>query len=665
MNLIVKATIVLLLCFLMPSIVIAAPSVYPVREVFGFNAKSLPDKAPVFSKWVGIRGTTTLEKEFDAAFRKEFGPLAAENVTDVNKHEVLVASLHLIRASQYEVPKMGNYEVHLPITLSIVITNPSNGDAIYSFTKTSYASVLLASPSADTQEEKLLLEQTASNYAFLLQTLIKEVKQGYNPTKIEISVTKDWKGLYILDKGGKSGIARDDNLVDANGNEIAVMYVAEDYAIATSLLGKVDRGQKFFKYATANTASQFSKPRVLTMHEGWGNPDLTDISRFFESEVSKESAFTLLPVNEYFRKLLEAIARDTRSGKFETTQQRAVPDYMMKFSAAPPRFYSISEKGKFSLNVYEQYILGELLDKQGRIIFSAVGTNRIEDKNVGGMVFDKKARLEVLLKNAVVNLAEQFASSIKFSHLVSPVKKVSGKSIEVEDKSRELRIGQEVTLFRNIGRVDGIHSEVVIPLWQASVVDVEQGKVKLDLVLPMVDKGVGISEDDMVIVDAMTTAATAGQSETSVSYCTDGSPKLGSLDIDDFNIISRVSGYRLPYTLYDNDKGFREKIQAAIKEGGFKVSSFQLGGVDTAGRCLQPVYRAAVTNQLTGGKCSVSLAVGYRLFVRQERKGAAASETKLSLSDLQESVFDPTIQCEISKNAVRMLKDNIIKVRYQ
>ena len=187
MNLTIKAMLLALSCFLVPSLVIAAPSVYPVKEVFGFNAKSLPDKAPVFSKWVGIRGTNAfkiLGNEFDAAFRKEFGPLAATDVTDVNKHEVLVASLHLIRASQYKVPKMGNYEVHMPITLSIVITNPTTGEAIYSFTKTSYASVLLASSKAETQEEQLLLEQTASNYGFLLQTLIKEVKQGYNPTKI-------------------------------------------------------------------------------------------------------------------------------------------------------------------------------------------------------------------------------------------------------------------------------------------------------------------------------------------------------------------------------------------------------------------------------------------------------------------------------------------------
>ena len=667
MNLAIRTMIIGLLCTLAPSWALAAPAVYPVREVFGFEAPVLPAKAPIFAKWVAMRGTASMEKEFDAAFRKEFGPLAAENVTDVNKHEVLVASLHLIRASQYVVPKMGNTEIHMPITLSIVITNPSTGEAIYSFTKTSYAAALLAASESEAQAEKLLLDKTVANYASLLQTLIKEVKQGYNPQKIDISVTKVWNGLYILDKGGKSGIAKDDSLVDIGGTEITVKYVTEDYSVAASLLGKVERGQKFFKYATASTASQFNKPRVLTMHEGWNNPVLTQISRYFDSEVSTESAFTLLPVNEYFRKMLEALARDTYAGKFETTQQRAVPDYLIKFSAATPRVYTISEKGKFGINVYEQYVVGELLDKQGRIIYSAFGFDSIQDKNVGGMVFGKEARLEVLLKNAVLNLAEQFAKSIKFSHFVMQVKRVDGNSVEVEDKSRELRIGQGVTLYRTIGRVDGISSNVVIPIWQASVVEADKGRVKLDLILPMVEGKVGASRDDIVIVDSVTPASGAEQSETSVTYCAHTSPKLGTLDINDFGVISRAFGYRLPYTLYDHDDAFSGKVHEAVRDGGFK-DTLKLGKVDTAGRCLLPVHKASLDkNSCTQGVCSheVSLVAGYRLYVGKEVKGKEGSKTTIKTEDCRQDSQVPIIQGDLSKNVLGILWDAVLKLHYQ
>lgn len=674
MNLTMRALLVGLLCCLTPSLVIAAPAVYPVKEVFGFETKSVSNKAPIFAKWVGMRekpgkpARFDLGNNFDAAFRKEFGSLAAADVTDVNKHEVLVASLHLIRASQYTVPKMGNDEVHMPITLSIVITNPSTGEVIYSFTKTSYATALLAKSESEDQVENLLLEKTDANFTFLLQTLIKEVKNGYNPQKLDISVSKVWNGLYILDKGSKFGISRDDSLVDASGTELSVKYVTEDYAVASSLLGKVEQGQKFFKYATASTASQFTKPRVLTMHDGWHkiNQYLANISHLFDSEVSKESAFTLLPVNEYFRKLLEAIARDTYAGKFETTQQRSVPDYMMKFRSAAPRTYEIAEKGKFSINVYEQYILGELLDKQGRIVFSAVGFDRIEDKNVGGMVFGKEARLEVLLKNAVHDLAEQFAKSIRFSHQVHPVKEVNGKSVAVDDSSRELRIGQEVTLYRNIGRVDGIKTDVVVPIWQANVIEAERGKVKLELLLPMLGKQVGVTSDDVVIVDAVTASATAEQSETSVAYCSHTSPKLGSLDIDDFKILSHAFGYRLPYTLYDTDEGFSRMTREALLDGGFK-DTLKLGKIDTGGRCLLPVHKAAIEKSTCDqGLCSheVSLIAGYRLYAGQEVKGKAGSKTSIKTEDCRQDCQPSVIQGDLSKSALGILKDAILKLHY-
>jgi hypothetical protein len=656
----------ILLC-LFSSIVYAAPTVYPVKEVFGFDDADLVQKAPAFDRWSKSRGTKSFASEFDAAFRKEFGTSAAENITDVNKHEVLVASLHLIRASEYKVPKLGNYEVHMPLTLSIAITNPATGDVIYSFTKTSYGTVLLSGEGSDSQGLSVKLEKNATNYAFLLQTLIKEAKQGYNPTKIDISVVKTWNGLCVLDKGSKFGIARDDNLVDSSDNEISVKYVAEDYAIAAPLLGKAETGQKFYKFGTASTENQFNKPRVMTLHEGWDDYDLENISRLFDSELSKESAFTLLPVNEYFRKLLETVAMDTYAGKFETTQQRAIPDYMMKFTSSVPRVYAMNEKGKFSINVYEQYILGELLDKQGRIIFSAVGSDRIEDKNVGGMVFDREARLEVVRKNAVVNLAEQFAKSIKFSHQVHPVKNVSGNAIDLDDMTRDLRLGQDAVIYREIGRVDGIKSKIIVPIWQASVVEAENGKVKLDLVLPLAGKGIGVSDSDMVIVDAITSGATADQSETALTYCSGISPKLGSMDISDFPVISRVAGYRLHYTLYDNETQFSAKIHDALGKGGFK-DTLKLGKVNTAGRCLQPVHKAAMEkNRCEGGVCTheVSLVAGYRLYTGKDVKGKIASSTNIKTEDCLQDCQIPVIQGDLSKNALGIFKDTIGKLRYQ
>ena len=147
--------VILFLCVCaVPSRLLASPAIYPVKNVFGLETATL-EKAPAFSNWVNSQGGTgadILGKEFDAEFRKEFGQLALDDITDVNRHEVLVASLHILRVSQYVVPKISFNEVFMPVTLSIIITNPSTGEAIYSFTKTSYATTRVVNLNANDKE---------------------------------------------------------------------------------------------------------------------------------------------------------------------------------------------------------------------------------------------------------------------------------------------------------------------------------------------------------------------------------------------------------------------------------------------------------------------------------------------------------------------------------
>ncbi|MDD3260089.1 MAG: hypothetical protein PHN97_11655 [Smithellaceae bacterium] len=718
--------VILLSICLVPVVLEAAPKVYPVKRVFGFRQKALAS-SPAFQKWVAARSSagemrearSILSKEFETEFKKTFGLLTADNITDKNKHEVLVASLHLLRASEYTVPKIGFSEVSMPITLSIIITNPATGEALYSFTKTSYATTRVvktnvsgaetedqkasaqsaggqeqlptaaASDAQDAEEDRemfvnarpsdqeqaQMIADAGANYQALVMALIKEAKAGYNPSNIEIKIADVWKGLYILDKGSKYGIVKDDTIQDASANELTVIHSAEDYAVAQSLLGKVDRGGKFFKYSTGSAAGQFNKPRVLTMHEGWGDPILRGISYIFDSEISKESAFTLLPVNEHFTRLLHCVAQDTYAGKYETTNQRIMPDYLIKFSATRPRFYTISEAGKFGHNVYEQSVVGELLDRQGRILFSAVGTDRIEDKNVAGMVFAVKDRLEILLKNATLKLAEQFSRSIRFSRFVLPVTGADGKIIEIKDTSRDLRIGKDVIVYRKIGNINGIATEIVVPLWQAVVVEVQNDTAKLDLIMKLTDQEISVSADDVVILDAMSTSDTANQSNTSIKYCTHERSQRGPLIIDDFQVLSRSYGYLSPYTLYDQDEDFTKKIRAAAKFGGFR-DTLELNKTDTAGRCVLPVYRASRGEKGTDqtiihcdekGICTdtIEIAVGYRLYINDERKGGSALKTKVTVNDCQRKVCGPVMQGALSKALHELLKDNITKLNYK
>jgi len=659
----------MVLALLPLSVQASPPKVYPVKQVIGFDESSRSQNATAFDLWVKTLTLPKLNEEFVTEFKKEFGEIAIDDISATSRNKVLVASLHLIRTSQYVVPKelSKSTEYHLPITLSIQLTNPATGEVLYSFTRTSYAPVEVHDSEKNTPQCDLLLRNaTTSNYRGLLLGLIKEAKRGYNPIQTEASVAKIWKKMAILDKGSKFGIAKNDSLEDAQGNMLHVLYVDENYSVGNLALGAYPAiGSIFSKYSNQDTAKAVKKPRVLTMLKGWEDKELIAISRYFDSELSKESAFTLLPVNESLATVLQSVAENTNIGKNEITNRREMPDYLIKFSFAEPRVYDVVQEGRFGFKIYEQYVLGELLDKQGRIVYSAIGSNRIEDKDVGGMVFSKDARLEVLLKNATVHLAEQFSKSIKFSSSTFPVTGVIGNIVDLQDPSRVLRPNQNTVLYKNIGEVGGISGDVLVPIWEATVIDNIEGKTRIELLAALTNElsEIRISKGDVVLLNSLTTGKES-ENANSVTYCKDIPSKLGTVDIDDFSVISRGFGYLLPYALYDNDMNFRTKVQSSIQYGGFKQSSLKLGSVDTEGRCLQPIHKVTIESR-QGNYCNLSLAIGYRLYVGQEKKGAAASKSNLTLNDVQEDVLNPTIQCEVSKNALGQLKDNIMKLQYQ
>jgi hypothetical protein len=172
----------------------------------------------------------------------------------------------------------------------------------------------------------------------------------------------------------------------------------------------------------------------------------------------------------------------------------------------------------------------------------------------------------------------------------------------------------------------------------------------------------------MVVIDAITAAASADQSETSVTFCKTPPSKLGSIDIQNFATISHAYDYLLPYTLYDQDSSFDKMLLTALKSGGFNSSSLKKTNIDTAGRCLLPVHKATMEkNVCDKGVCAheVSLVAGYRLYIGQEVKGKAASSTTIKTEDCNQGCQLSVIHADLSKSTLGLLKDAILKVRYQ
>lgn len=656
----------LLLILLFPVSALAGPVVYPVKEVIGYDQPGLHEKASVFAKWVNEKGLPSLSEEFTKKFQQAFGTVAVADIDSSNKHRVLVASLHLVRASQYSIPKMGTTEYHFPITLSIVFTNPVTSEVVYSFTKTSYAVVSLGGN--ESVESPQCLSATQENYDSLLKLLIDDASKNYNPAQIEARVAKIWNGLFILDQGMTAGIARGDELTEGN-NIIKVIYASEAYSVAEPfIVGEIKEGHSFSKYANLSLANQFKKPKVLSFAS---NTDdiLKAVSGFFESELSKESAFTLLPVNPGMQKILTAVARDTNAGQYEITNSRALPDFFIRFQKVAPRMNEFSAAGKaIGVLTYEQYVLGELLDRKGRIIYSALGYNEIKDENIGGIVFGVDARREILLKNTVVDLADKFAKSVRYARVSAPVEEVTGSStLKLSDVSGQIRAGQSVLVFRNIGSVDGIIGEVQVPIWDAEVKMVETGFVTAETSLPIAgqaDGGIAVKNGDSVVIESMSSDAKSNNG-VNVAYCEDRSSKIGDIDFEDFSVLSNAYGYLLQYPLYSKNRAFYEEAQTIVKQSGFK-DGLKFSQVSTEDQCLLPIYKVVVNEKLCeDGYCNaeVALSVGYRLFKGEDKKSTAA-QTILKLKQVNEQSFGTYVQSEVSRNALLILKDKIQQIRY-
>lgn len=656
----------LLLILLFPVSALAGPVVYPVKEVIGYDQPGLSEKASVFAKWVNEKGLPSLSEDFTKKFQEVFGKAAVADIDSSSKHRVLVASLHLVRASQYSIPKMGTTEYHFPITLSIVFTNPVTSEVVYSFTKTSYAVVSLGGN--ESVECTQCLTANQENYDSLLKLLIDDAAKNYNPAQVEAKIVKIWNGLFILDQGMTAGIARGDDLTNASGGIIKVKYAAEAYAVAEPVLvGEVKEGHVFGKFSNQSLASQFKKPKVLSFASNTDDT-LKAVSGFFESELSKESAFTLLPVNPGMQKILKAVARDTHAGQYEVTNSRALPDFFIRFKYVAPRMNEFSAAGKaIGVLTYEQYVLGELLDRKGRIIYSGLGYNEIKDENIGGMVFGVDARREILLKNTVVDLADKFAKSVRYARVSAPVEEVKGSALKLTDVSGQIRAGQSVLVFRNIGSVDGVIGEVQVPIWDAEVNMVENGFVTAETLLPIAgqaDGGVAVKKGDSVVIESMSSDAKSNNG-VNVAYCEDRSSKIGDIDFEDFSVLGNAYGYLLQYPLYSKDRAFYEEAQMIVKQSGFK-GGLKFSLVSTEDQCLLPIYKVVVNEKLCeDGYCNaeVALSVGYRLFKGEDNKSTAA-QTILKLKKVKEQSFGPYVQSEVSRNALLILKDKIQQIRY-
>lgn len=631
-------------------------SLYPVPAVFtsqGGDANAAridPDFAVAVP---GERGG----KYFSDSFRDLF-PESVSVITAANKRRTFAVSMQVARASKYVVEKPdGTSDVYLPITGSIYFTNVMTGEVLFTFTRTEITQVTLRRDATATGSSQIQ-SYFRQNFDELVTSLVKTARSQFHPKSITAIVRGEWKGLAVLDGGRDQGLSRDDTLSDPDGNEVRVISAGPRYAIARLELGKFVRGGKFSKVSN-QTLAEILKPRVLPLVDKTPQdlPEQT-IVQILSDALGAKSSISLTPVNRTYQAVLTTIAAKADISQ-DAIRQRELPNFFFRLNVPEPiEFEAPTNLAHKTRRVYEAMALAELVDRSGRVLWAGIGENHIEDEVTAGIAFNSSARREVVIKNALLDLANRFGKEMKFSSAEVAVTSGGSEPSLRDDHGMLAKGASNLFVYRNIGKVEGIDSDVRVPIWSINVSSVTDGSAGASLDLPVVEGAPEPVAGDVVFLSGVSRSGLV----THKRFGPCPEQKLGSVEISGYGDIARnifASRFKATYIT----QGLSVKVAELVRSGsGFKGEIKAMS--EGADYCVEPVYRVdLVEPTCTGDVCAdiATVRLTYRLRIKDatgDIKVRQGLETKMTTGALPRKTSEATRKAALRAD----LLDEVVKL---
>lgn len=605
-----------------PALAASALKLYPVRGLF----QPAADKGLIHASFKEAVPAATGGEFFQGEFRKAF-PDAVATVADKDRRFTLVSSLQIARASLYTVDKVdGTVDVLAPVSGSLYFTNAVSGEVLYTVAATYYARATVARGGIGTERTQGLFREA---YQGLVGELLARARSQFKPHTVAATVRREWNGLYVLDRGQDGGIAKGDMLSDAEGNTLEVLHAAPGYAVGAASLGKIAPNVSYARETNADL-SELKRPRVMVLVDEAlpaGMP-AEIVGQLFTDQLGAKAALSVVQVNPLFTQVLETAFSSTGLSN-ENRGRRELPDFFLRLGVPESRSFELkASASNRTVRSYRTVATAELVDRSGRVIFATRGVDRSDDQVVAGMALDEASRREVSLKNALLDLAGRIGTELKFEQTALPLQ--SANPLLLADPDGALASGAQVTLFRTIGRVDGVQGEVRMPIADAAVDGADAAGARLSAGLPLTRPPVPPAPGDVALVDTVNGIkaasrrrfAACGQAE---QLGTLALPPFGELALNSF-----ASVFRAPYYA----PAVFDRLQTLVgPETRFK-SRLQLQPVAPE-YCAQPVYRIDPgPTQCTGEPriCQDSATVRITWRIRQGEQVVARSglETKVT-----------------------------------
>ena len=548
---------------------------------------------------------------FKERFKAAYGG-GVDQITDATSRRTFVVSMQIPRVSEYVVPKVnGTVERQLAMTGSLYFTNIATGEVLFTYTATAYLSKAYTHGAGQPEaaERALRFDEL---YHGLVTDLLAKSSAAFKPFEITATAQARFGPLVVLDRGARGGLAVGDALTDPAGDEVKVVFVDADYALAEVQMGRAPQlGAAWSKFSNKTGDVRKAPVIVQVAQNGSGFADDT-IQQMFADAAGEKSALSVVPVNYQYAQVVNAVRQQTDISR-EKTATRRLPRYFLRVTVAPPVTYETPTNLAYkTVRVARARVSGELIDQDGRVQFASFGEDTIRDEVTAGMGYDPRARAEVAVKNAIIDLSRKMGQQLRLGQAYLPVTSAQGAMATVADVAGVLRVGSGVMVLRDLGETPGVKGPVYGPTWSASVAEAGTADAKLKLDLPVFSGAPGARVGDRVRVDSLRPAS--GRNAARIRPCGTseslGSRKLPGFDAMAVNQLASGSGY-------ETDMGeFVETVSGALRATG-EFETEETVPAAAPAVCVEPVNRIDLGTEHCDekGVCvsDINLRVTYRI----------------------------------------------------
>lgn len=642
--------------------------VYPLQGVF------LSDKAEenkLFLKSLSSNESgddrTFAIDQFVESFRSAI-PNSAKSIDDKNKYSTFVAYLQIPRVSEYRINKSPKLvDLYLPITMSLNFSNMVTGESLYSYSYTYYSKYETTRDSDKNAQgtEKTIVELYRNTFKDLLRKIMSNAKENFHPFSFEAKIKKVWNDNYVLDKGIEKGIVKGDTIVDQYGNQLSVVHASSKYSIAQKVLGDPKADSVFTKFSN-ESIDELKKPKVMLLND-MGKKKITSVPesviyQLFSNALGKKASFSLISIDKGFCHAQKAAIEMTNL-KQEVTQNRELPDYFLRTYFFGPFHTNLpSNKPYVTYDNYTMMACGQFLDRSGQVLYSKCVDEEITDEVFEDIRYSKEDREEVVLKNSLIRLADDFIKNVRFKQIELSLTKTEKAQIFIEDHYNILTPGSNLIVFHKVGRVEGVEEEVYVPTWEVNVAS-KNGKLALaNKTLPLSSRIPEPSVGDKIFINSMITGN--ADNVKVLKLCKKDLENNGDYILDDFKMLSSyaIAG-SIKFPFYETGD-FREQMEMLNNDGryGFKRKII-VQEVNTY-YCIEPVYK--ISKQSIVGNNSINthkinIVAGLKVYDKNSVVWKKGLQQDVSIS-CPKNYEKQSLDFKLSKYILYLLSDTAKKV---